>query len=521
VNFLGITSRELRAEKRLVSTVLGCLGIVFLFACLRWNSYDAPLTRDEGEYAYSAWLLKQGIAPYQHAFLQKPPMIVYTYLLAELLAPGVNWFPRVIAYLFAAASTLLLGAIARREFGPGSGLTAMWLLTPMILLPGLNQFIANTEMFLLLPLLGTIAIYVFARGRSTAGHWLAAGFLAAIALLYKFTIAPLLVFVFAVWSYEERSAGRAAGRITRDWQFAAAGGLAAAILALGFFVVTDGARSFWDCVLRFNRHYASSGQFNLAAARGQLAFFWSAWWILFLLPLALVGKPPARIWYWLVMLGLAFASSLGSFYGHYYVPAMPFWALVSAVAIGALVARFPPSSQLWIRRGVVAGVVALICWPNASLLALSKRDLQAKIYPYRDYPSAARQLAEITSPNDLVLVAGSEPQILYYARRQSSTRFVLMYPLMMPTPLAAHYHHEAVRELQEHPPAAVVLARYPESWLTQRSSPTALQRYIDELLRKDFDLAGGYVSGKASWQAPLPEADLKKGELLLFRRKTR
>ncbi len=65
------------------------LGLGALFLILRWNNYDAPLGRDEGEYAYSAQLLIQGIAPYQHAFIQKPPMVIYSYALSELLLPHV------------------------------------------------------------------------------------------------------------------------------------------------------------------------------------------------------------------------------------------------------------------------------------------------------------------------------------------------------------------------------------------------------------------------------------------------
>ena len=33
-----------------------CLAVLFVF--LRWNSFNAPLTRDEGEYAYTAQLLR-------------------------------------------------------------------------------------------------------------------------------------------------------------------------------------------------------------------------------------------------------------------------------------------------------------------------------------------------------------------------------------------------------------------------------------------------------------------------------
>src|SRR5258708_646879 len=102
-------------------------GIFLLFIALRWNTYDAPLVRDEGEYAYAAQLLGHGFALYEHSFLQKPPMVVYSYALAGAIAPKVFWFPRIVAYVFAALATALLGYIARIEFGERSVLPVMWL----------------------------------------------------------------------------------------------------------------------------------------------------------------------------------------------------------------------------------------------------------------------------------------------------------------------------------------------------------------------------------------------------------
>ena len=43
--------------------LLGLVGLLVLFAALRWNSYDAPLIRDEGEYAYAARMLLTGKCP--------------------------------------------------------------------------------------------------------------------------------------------------------------------------------------------------------------------------------------------------------------------------------------------------------------------------------------------------------------------------------------------------------------------------------------------------------------------------
>src|SRR5580698_7960905 len=94
---------------------LALLGLAALFVALRWNNYAAPLDRDEGEYAYAAQLMVQDIAPYQHAFIQKPPAVFYSYALSNLLLPHVFWAPRLLADVFVALAILLLGFIARLE----------------------------------------------------------------------------------------------------------------------------------------------------------------------------------------------------------------------------------------------------------------------------------------------------------------------------------------------------------------------------------------------------------------------
>jgi hypothetical protein len=49
--------------------------IVAAVALLRWGLLDVPLERDEGEYAYTAQLLLEGISPYAQAYNMKLPGI--------------------------------------------------------------------------------------------------------------------------------------------------------------------------------------------------------------------------------------------------------------------------------------------------------------------------------------------------------------------------------------------------------------------------------------------------------------
>jgi hypothetical protein len=510
---------------------LGGIGLIALFLALRWNSYDTLLTRDEGEYSYAAQLLQHGLAPYEHSFLQKPPMVAYSYALAGLTAPGVFWFPRIVAYCFVALATALLGYVARREFGIGYALPAMWVMTLLIPQPAEEQFTANTEMFMLLPLMGTVALYVWARQGGGGGvHWLAAGALAMVTLCYKYTALPLLVFIFAAWSFEEWRAN--AGRLRslmRHWALALLGAVAAGGIILGFFLARDGGRRLWDCTVTFNRYYAAASLGGGLWRR--LGMYGAQWWILFVAPLPALLKRPPRAWFWFGAFLVSWLTTASSDYGHYYITVMPFWALIVAVGIraaGDWLAAFPGALR-WPTAGLTAIVVLLLSWPDAHWLFLSKaRFTSQRLGAWRsfmDSPEAARRIDDLTAPDDPVFVAGSEPQILCYARRFSPSRFDIMYPMMIPTPLAKGYQDEAIAELRARPPRVIVLVQEQTSWLTEEASPPDFVDFLAKLLNDDYEMVGGtlYDNDGATtgrWQEPLTRDEAMHASVVLYQRKS-
>jgi hypothetical protein len=507
---------------------LGMFGLALLFAGLRWNNLAAPLIRDEGEYAYSAQLLVQGVAPYEHAFMQKPPGVIYSYALSNLLLPGVFWAPRLLAAVCIGLATVLLGYIARWEFGEGVALPAMWLATPMILLPGRDQFTANVEMFMLLPLLATVAVYCYSRRQAPKNsHWLAAGFLAATTLLFKYTALPVLAFIFAAWLVESWLKGASAASLFRLLASAVGGGILALALGLAYFLMHDGGRTFWECTVVFNRYYAASDNFTWGYFWSKGKEFWDNWWILFLVPWAALWQPRARLAFWVGAFLCAVVTTNGSCYGQYYVPLMPFWALLNAVGIRALatrLSRWMPKLTGW-AGGLVTFVVVLLTirpdvpWMRASSEQFITRKMAES--PFIEAQAAARQVARMTSPSDFVFVAGSEPEILAYAQRFSPTRFITSYALMIPTPLAAGYQHEAMHDLLSRPPKVIVFVQSGSSWMRQPASPPQFLDFMGRFLN-NYNLVGGYVKVNpltCVWTGNLSAEEYKEASLILYLRK--
>ena len=206
---------------------------------------------------------------------------------------------------------------------------------------------------------------------------------------------------------------------------------------------------------------------------------------------------------------------------------MPFWALLAAVAINDLAflvaakLNWPPNG---LRRVFTAVVLLLLGLPDLPWVACPKQQFAAAKAgggnAFLESRAVARRVAELTSPEDYVFVAGSEPQILCYSKRLSPTRFVIAYPLMIPTPLAEGYQREAVADLERHQPAVIVFARMETSWLRQPESPVDFLEYLAKLLADRYERVGGWVADEQNgrWQEPLSDQDLANSSLVLFRR---
>lgn len=94
-----------------------------------------------------------------------------------------------------------------------------------------------------------------------------------------------------------------------------------------------------------------------------------------------------------------------------------------------------------------------------------------------------------STPDERVFVYGSEPQLLFYARRASASRYVFVYPLNMPLPAAAERQREVLAELDAAPPRFVVGVFLRTSQLAQPRTPPELARGLRERIERDYDVA--------------------------------
>lgn len=143
-------------------------------------------------------------------------------------------------------------------------------------------------------------------------------------------------------------------------------------------------------------------------------------------------------------------------------------------------------------------------------------------YPFIEAQPVAGRVSRMTSPNDYVFVAGSEPEILCYAQRFSPTRFITSYPLMYPSPFASDYQNAAIQDLKNHAPKVIVFVNSSASWARHPGAPTDFLDFLNNFVKRNYAPAGGFVKmdgQKGYWSDQLNTQEFANATLLLYQRK--
>jgi hypothetical protein len=385
---------------------------------------------DEATYAALANAVLGGHTLYVGAVDHKPPLVVLTYA-GVLGAAGRSAVQAVhaLSVLVVAATGWLL-AWAGRRLGLNRRAAAMAggaFVLFSAFGPPQDALAANAELFMLLPSAAALAVAASAsrepaRVRSVA--WGMAGILVALAALYKYQGAAVLVPVL-VLATEGAVAPIA-------WRRVATALAAAAALPIGV-VTWYGLAGHLDDLLfwawTYPLRYAGAlgpGDALARAVRGTLG-----WGVPCAVLIAAAvaggtrsGQDPAEgprrraLVSWLVASVVAVAAG-GRFFLHYYLQLLPPLALLAAPALAGL-AWTRSSRALRLTTALGVALPALGSWAAAALDARVRPEVAASTAVYREVGAFLDARAE---HGETLLVWGNSPEIYHFARREMGTRF--------------------------------------------------------------------------------------------------
>ena len=405
-----------------------------------------PLGLDQGLFACFGRWLRDGWLPYRDLFDSKPPLHLYTWMLAWAGgSPGSAWLFEAV---WLAASCTLAFALARRWWGAWAGLAAAALLFVGLWTPGLGGYWSRlqAEELLVLPELAAAWFAVSARARPRAA--LACGVLTGVVGLYKIPALAVGGAWLALWiaSMPREPATRRAWLAARAGWFAA--GLTLPWLAASAWFAAHGAfGTFVGATVFYQRHWIAMidppwrdvlDQFATTAVHALAALGAAA-----LVGIALAWRRDRALaiglaaWIGLDAVAIVMQRQLAGYHFLLLVPGLALAGGHGIVAVGEA-ARTALSSWRATRErraaGAVAGLAALAVlftvlfastlrdWPRA-YGSHDPRSYERGQFSPADELAVARYLAAHTRPDDGVLVWALAPGIYALADRHPVTRF--------------------------------------------------------------------------------------------------
>jgi len=493
-----------------------------------------PLERDEGEYAYVGQLILQGVPPYQLAYNMKLPgtYAAYAMIMAAFgqTAAGI----RIGLLLVNACTVFLIYAVGRRLLGRLGGGVSGISYAVLSIGPGVNGFAAHATHFLVLA--AVAGLWLLLRGIQSKR--IVTLFFSGLCMGSAFVMKqPGALFGIFGGLYLAHTAGWSMVKL-RSIAWLLVSYVVGSLLPYGttcLILWRDGAfAKFWFWTVDYAAQYGTSWGHTWVYFSNnvpQVIYSAVALWILAALGLLAIGLNRKLRDTAAFVLGLLFFSALAVSTGfyfrfHYFILLLPALALLIGIAIAS--AATYASSRDSIQRYfplVIFALAVFSCVLQQEYFFFRADPVLASrhVYPADPFPEAAAMglwLRGHSSPDQPIAVLGSEPQILFYARRRSATGYLYSYSFMEEHKYASAMQREAIGEIEAAQPAFVVFVR---DWMILPHSDMTFLHWSDAFLKNHYDLIGVMRQGDGFQLRPSSEAATsslrQNGALFLYRRK--
>ena len=485
------------------------VGLVILtFALIRFRLRDMPLERDEGEYAYAAQLLLQGIAPYQLAYNMKFPgtYVAYAPMLAIFgqSAAGVHLGMIVVN----GAATLLVFLLGARLFDKGTGVVACASYALLSTSKSTMGFAGHATHFVVLFALAGILLALKAAETRRTSLYFCSGVLLGLGMMMK---QPGVFFILFGGLYLLRSEPQDPidwRVLSRRMGIFAAGCLIPFLLTCLWLWHAGAFQQFWFWTFTYAGQYASANSvtamFDVLGFVAPFLFSAGMWiWIIGAIGLlAFAWAPEARSKAALVV-GFLLFSFLAVCPGFYFRPHY-FILLLPAVALCAGLAVSSATQALYARKGLrTLCFVPILLFVIAFAYSVIEQDeffffmdpqtACRSVYAPNPFPEAVKiadYIKSQTPENAGIAVLGSEPEIYFYAHRHSVTGYIYMYELMEKQKFASTMQQQMIADIEKTMPQYIVDVEVQFSWMPRPDSDLTIFAWAKDYLRDHYEPVG-------------------------------
>lgn len=510
----GESSADPRRHQRSSLWTWGAVACILLFgAAVRFRLLDVPLERDEGEYAYAGQLLLEGVPPYRDLYTMKLPGTGALYAL--IMAVFGETTAGIHAGLLIAnlVTAVLLFLLARHLFDSLGGIAAAGTYMVLAMSPTVLGMAAHATQFVVVFVVAALCLLRCSDQPVGRFRLCLAGLLLGLAVLIKQHALLFVLFggLLAYWEFPSKEKPSWRLRIGRMLIVIGAATLPylivcgllwqAGVFATFRWWTIDYATAYVSEMMFSDgwRHFsyvfriivAASGLLWLAAGCGIV--------VLVAEPNGNKENGAGRF-----VIGLTVAAILAIcpglyFRPHYFVLLLPAAAMLTGVVVSVIERAFERAriSPAW------SAIAALLLWTVAAGHAVYRQrmylfqmdSVTACRWTYRNNPfpeavDVAEYIRRKTNDGARVAILGSEPEILFYARRRSATGYIYMYPLMERQPFASQMQQEMIDDIEAAEPEFLVYVNVETSWLPRPDSERRVQSWYTQYGLRHYNLVG-------------------------------
>ncbi len=484
------------------------LVILAATALLRIHLLNIPLERDEGEYAYAGQLILKGIAPYTQVYNMKMPGIYAAYALIMAVFGQTHISIHLGLLIVNAVTILLLFLLAKELFGPLAGVTSAAGFALLSAGQWVYGFTANAEHFVIVFALGGILLLRRAVNHQKKLSLLAGALLLGIAFLMKQHGVAFVAFggLYLFLSQLRRPI---------NWRSLLVSVLLFLVGVLTPFAITclilkrAGAfEKFWFWTFDYAREYVSAYssserlvllKIRIVVIIASAILFWvlAGFGLLGLLCSKRIRQHSIFVAGFLVFSFIA--VSIGFYFRwHYFIFLLPAVALLAGAGTVYLWEFFSKPGWAATAKAVPVLLAISAVFHGAYqerqffFLASPTEILRMKygFNPFAESLAIAEYIENHSTSDDEIAILGSEPQILFYAKRHSATAYIYMYPLMEIQPYALQMQQEMITQIESARPKFLIFTGISYSWKMRDDSEKLIYDWFEEYQQKYYKQVG-------------------------------
>jgi hypothetical protein len=484
--------------------VVAAAAILIAYVALRLPGLSVPLDRDEGAFGYMGQLINGGEMPYRDGVDHKPPVAFYINAMALRFVPptpaGIHFF----LLLYNLLTLICIFYIGKTYFQSlSAGLWCAFAYAVFSASPAIQGFTASTEMWMLLPLTLSLLLAILGSGKNSSFLMLLSGIAGAAACWTKQTAFTSVLFVFLFICVTAFRSGQHPTRLRIAASFRTlTSWIVGATLFSGFVLFYYYFHGVLDEFIYWsflhNVSYAGHSTFgdSLDSVLPQLVEIVRGDFLILGVGVVIAAwqftQKQAGSYFVLGFLFLSFLGTIPGFgYRHYFAQLAPAVAIAGGYGLHALLNFLPVPHR---KPAAIACVVLVLLVPviinSQYFLELDPDTISRRYFGFDPFPESkpvATYVAGATAPSDPVFIIGSEPQILFYARRRSSSSFLMAYPLTASYPRYKEFQKTVWSEIEKTPPKLIIkVADIHYSFLWDGIADLDIMRRLDHLIGADY-----------------------------------